>query len=154
MLQPAWILGFPGFERAPNLARFADAQITQEVPASHRPVRLPWISSTRSGARGLWRSEGTGRHTRSAGKKTVCGVCGTAHRSWYDRRTRRIRDLSCGDTRVYLELEVRRVRCQHCGKVKREQLDFLADNPFYTKRSTESHRRFRRLDCVSNFESG
>jgi transposase len=53
---------------------------------------------------------------------------------WYDRRTRRARDLSCGDTRVYLEFEVRRVRCESCGKVKRERVDFLADNPFYTKR--------------------
>lgn len=26
------------------------------------------------------------------------------------------------------------MRCRRCGKVKREQLDFLADNPFYTKR--------------------
>ncbi len=29
---------------------------------------------------------------------------------------------------------MRRVQCRLCGKVKREQLDFLADNPFYTKR--------------------
>ena len=55
-------------------------------------------------------------------------------RGWYDRRVRQIRDLSCGDTRVYLELEVRRVLCRSCGKVKREGLEFLADNPFYTKR--------------------
>jgi len=47
---------------------------------------------------------------------------------------RQVRDLSCGDTRVYLEFEVRRVLCPSCGKVKREQLEFLADNPFYTKR--------------------
>lgn len=53
---------------------------------------------------------------------------------WYDRRTRRVRDLSCGDTRIYLELEVRRVDCRRCGQVKRESLEFLADNPFYTKR--------------------
>ena len=53
---------------------------------------------------------------------------------WYDRRTRRTRDLSCGDARIYLELEVRRVQCKNCGKVKRERLEFLADNPFYTKR--------------------
>jgi transposase len=53
---------------------------------------------------------------------------------WYDRRTRRSRDLSCGDARIYLEFEVRRVQCKRCGKVKRERLDFLADNPFYTKR--------------------
>jgi transposase len=35
---------------------------------------------------------------------------------------------------VYLELEVRRVACRSCGKVKREKLDWLADNPFYSKR--------------------
>jgi len=35
---------------------------------------------------------------------------------------------------VYLEFEVRRVRCKDCAAVKRERLDFLADNPFYTKR--------------------
>jgi transposase len=47
---------------------------------------------------------------------------------------RRIRDLSCGDTRVYLEVEVRRVWCHHCGTVKQEKLPWVADNPFYTKR--------------------
>ena len=45
-----------------------------------------------------------------------------------------MRDLSCGDTRVYLEIEIRRVRCRSCGKVKRERLDFLASNPLYTQR--------------------
>lgn len=53
---------------------------------------------------------------------------------WYDRTTRRVRDLSSGDVRVYLEFEVRRILCRRCGKVSRERLDFLADNPFYTKR--------------------
>jgi transposase len=53
---------------------------------------------------------------------------------WYDRKTRRVRDLSCGDVRVFLELEIRRLACRGCGKVKRERLAFLADNPFYTKR--------------------
>jgi len=47
---------------------------------------------------------------------------------------RQVRDLSCGDTRVWLALEVRRVDCRTCGKVKTERLDWLADNPFYTKR--------------------
>jgi transposase len=45
-----------------------------------------------------------------------------------------VRDLSCGDRRVYLQVEVRRVQCKSCGTVKRERLEFLADNPFYTKR--------------------
>jgi len=45
-----------------------------------------------------------------------------------------VRDLSCGDLRIYLEVEVRRVDCGSCGQVKRERLTWLADNPFYTKR--------------------
>ena len=54
--------------------------------------------------------------------------------SYYDQRLRRIRDLSCGDTEVYLEVAVRRVACRSCDAVKSERLDWLADNPFYTKR--------------------
>jgi transposase len=42
--------------------------------------------------------------------------------------------LACGDRRVYLEFEVRRVQCPRCCGVKRERLDWLADNPLYTKR--------------------
>jgi transposase len=53
---------------------------------------------------------------------------------WYDRRTQVVRDLACGVFRIFLELEVRRIRCGHCGSVKRERLEFLADNPRYTKR--------------------
>ena len=67
-------------------------------------------------------------------KKTACGCCGRVQMGWYDRKVRRVRDLSCGDTRIFLELEVRRLDCRSCGKVKRERLDFLADNPLYTKR--------------------
>jgi transposase len=36
--------------------------------------------------------------------------------------------------RIYLEVEVRRVDCRGCQKVKQEKLDWLADSPFYTKR--------------------
>ena len=36
--------------------------------------------------------------------------------------------------RIYLEVEVRRVRCRRCGKVKQETLPWLAAHPFYTKR--------------------
>jgi transposase len=50
------------------------------------------------------------------------------------RKTRRVRDLSCGDTQVYLEVEVRRVACRRCGGVKREKLAWIADNTLYTKR--------------------
>ena len=56
------------------------------------------------------------------------------HRTWYDRTQRRVRDLSSGGARVYLQLEVRRVRCRRCLAVKRERLEFLADNALYTER--------------------
>lgn len=42
--------------------------------------------------------------------------------------------MPCGDTRIYLGLEIRRVDCKRCGKVKQENLEWLANHPFYTKR--------------------
>ena len=36
--------------------------------------------------------------------------------------------------RVYLDVEIRRVFCRRCQKVKQEKLDWLADSPFYSKR--------------------
>ena len=56
------------------------------------------------------------------------------YRVWYDRKMRRVRDLPCGEMRIYLEVEIRRVACKSCGKVKQEQLAWLADNPFVTQR--------------------
>jgi transposase len=56
------------------------------------------------------------------------------HRTFYDRKIRRVRDLCCGDMRVYLDVEIRRVDCRRCQKVKQERLAWLADSPFYTKR--------------------
>jgi transposase len=47
---------------------------------------------------------------------------------------RRVRDLPSAGYRVILELDVRRVACRSCGAVKRERLDFLADNPHFTTR--------------------
>ena len=45
-----------------------------------------------------------------------------------------MRDLPCGDLRIHVEFDLRRVDCHHCGGVKQEQLDWLAANPHYTKR--------------------
>lgn len=42
--------------------------------------------------------------------------------------------MACGDHRIYLEVEIRRIDCKRCGKVKQEKLGWLADNPFYSKR--------------------
>ena len=82
----------------------------------------------------FWRSESARDQAQAAVKKTTCGCCGRTQLGWYDRNVCRVRDLSCGDTRIFLQLEVRRLDCRGCGKVKRERLDFLADNPHYTKR--------------------
>src|ERR1035441_6647091 len=53
----------------------------------------------------------------------ACGACGRVRRTFYDHKFRRVRDLSCGDTRVYLEFESRRVSCRNCGTVKQETLN-------------------------------
>lgn len=50
------------------------------------------------------------------------------------RKGRRVRDLSCGDMRIALAVEVRRLQCQGCRMVKQERLQWLADHPFSTKR--------------------
>jgi hypothetical protein len=97
-------------------------------------IHVPRLSAGRDGAGRLWRPQGAHPQAHTALKKTLCRSCGCLHKGWYDRTVRRVRDLSCGDTRIYLEFDVRRVLCELSGKVKREQLDFLADNPLYTKR--------------------
>ena len=83
---------------------------------------------------------------------------------WYDRRVRQVRDLPCGAFRIILELEVRRIECRTCGSVKRERLDFLADNPRYTKRfafyvgrrcqQASRHRRVNQSCSVAYSEAG
>ncbi len=81
------------------------------------------------------RSVCAGGSAREALKKTACGFCGRVHSGWYDRTTRRVRDLPCGPYRIYLEFEVRRVGLPQLRQGEgRERLEFLADNPLYTKR--------------------
>jgi transposase len=71
---------------------------------------------------------------KRTGTKMICGGCGAVNHATYDSKVRRVRDLPCGDMRVYLEVEIRRVKCCKCGKVRQEKLDWLSDNPGYTKR--------------------
>jgi transposase len=99
-----------------------------------RRIRFPWFSSRCYGARAIRESADSDYHSCAARKKKCCGTCGTLHRSFYDCTRRRVRDLPNGPFRIYLDVEVRRVCCCRCGAVKRERLDFLADNPFYTQR--------------------
>src|SRR5580704_7494103 len=107
--------------------------------AAKRSRRL-WDTDSFSGfrpeqtVRGIFGDRCPRHYPQAALKKTACGCCGHIQMGWYDRKVQRVRDLSCGDTRIFLDVEVRRVECRRCGKVKQERLDFLADNPFYTKR--------------------
>lgn len=48
---------------------------------------------------------------------------------WYDQAKRWVRDLPSAGFRILLDVPVRRVAYRSCGTVKRERLDFLADNP-------------------------
>lgn len=102
--------------------------------------RVYWTATDSPGfvqglrSRGYWEIRRPGLFGWPAVKKTACDECGSPHRGFYDRKIRRIRDLSCGEMRIYLEVEVRRVRCRRCGTVKQEKFPWLATNPFYTKR--------------------
>ncbi|MEI7538992.1 MAG: ISL3 family transposase [Comamonadaceae bacterium] len=104
------------------------------MATTYRSISLPWLSSIWDDARGVRRPEGARASLGAAWKKNRCGVCDTLVRSIYDRKVHRVRDLSCGDARIYLEFELRRVWCPRCGAVKQERLPWLADSLFYTKR--------------------
>lgn len=64
----------------------------------------------------------------------MCSGCGTRHRTFYDRTTRRVRDTDAAGWRIYLVFEQRRVACARCQGVKVERLAWLAQNPRYTHR--------------------
>lgn len=66
------------------------------------------------------------------GEKTaVCSGCGTRHRTFSDRTTRRVRDTDAAGWHIYLVFEQRRVACV-CGQgVKVERLAWLVQNPLY-----------------------
>lgn len=69
----------------------------------------------------------------TAKKKGRCGGCGAVLKSHYDVRPRLVRDLSCGNQQVFLEVPICRMLCLWCG-VKTEELEWLADIPRYTRR--------------------
>jgi len=114
--------------------KFGDGFTTHDFRAA--PGRVPGarVHAMSHGHRCRKRSVCTGRHPDATDKKTICGTCGTPHRTWYDRRPRRVRDLPCGDVRIYLAFDLRRVACRRCGGVKQERLEWLSANPHDTKR--------------------
>ncbi|MEK7748323.1 MAG: helix-turn-helix domain-containing protein [Nitrospirota bacterium] len=95
---------------------------------------VPWISSKSSTAGDFWQASVSGYPIGTAPKKTLCGSCGTSSFSFYDQKERPVRDLPCGEKQIDLAVQIRRVQCRPCGKVKQEKLPWLADNTFYTRR--------------------
>jgi len=68
------------------------------------------------------------------------------HRGYYDCTHRRVRDLPCGDHRIWLDLEVRRVDCRSCHAVKRERLELLVERSRHTRRFA----RYVGRRCISS----
>lgn len=72
------------------------------------------------------------------------------HRGWYDRKQRRVRDLPCGEFRIYLQLEARRVDCRRCGAVKRERLEDLLEHSLHSKRYARHIGRQCRTQSIAD----
>jgi len=71
---------------------------------------------------------------RRVKKRSAARVERRIARGIKDRQPRRVRDLPCGDVRVYLAFDLRCVDCRQCSGVTRERLEWLSMNPHYTKR--------------------
>lgn len=72
---------------------------------------------------------------RAAGRDPAytCGGCGIGVRTVHDFKERTVRDLPWGTWKVFLVVEVHRVRCGRCG-VRTERLDFLEGKHPFTRR--------------------
>lgn len=58
---------------------------------------------------------------RRRSRRLTC-PCGRSTRATYDRSTRRWRHLDLGACRLFLEAEIRRLRCHACGRVRTERV--------------------------------
>lgn len=72
----------------------------------------------------------------------TCSGCGIGVGTVHDLSERRVRDLPWGAWKVWLVVEVHRVRCWRCG-VKTERLDFLEGKHPFTRRFSQAVAR----DC-------
>ena len=64
----------------------------------------------------------------------ICSRCQSVSGDIHQYKTRRVRDMSCFDHRVYLVFSIRRFRCPKCHKVFTESMDSIATNQRYTRR--------------------
>ena len=67
-------------------------------------------------------------------KVMKCSHCGGKSKSHYDKKSRLVRDLPSGQSNIILRVEVHRLSCKECRKVKIESLEWLSKNTNFTKR--------------------
>lgn len=72
----------------------------------------------------------------------TCSGCGIDVAGVHDWSERRVRDVPWGEWKVWLVVEIHRVRCPRCG-VKKERLDFLEGKHPFTRRFSQAVAR----DC-------
>lgn len=131
---PEW----PALESCPtsvaNSWRHLARRTHEACPDALRLILLSGIPCPKPTDGGFWRSPCQAGGLGPAKKTAVCSGCGTRHRIFYDRTTRRVRDTDAAGWRIYVAFEQRRVACSRCQEVKVERLDWLAQNPRYTQR--------------------
>jgi transposase len=66
--------------------------------------------------------------------KSVCPHCGNISSNIHQHHWYRVRDIPMSDYSVFLNVNRRRFKCFHCGKVFSEELDFVKKRRTYTKR--------------------
>lgn len=70
---------------------------------------------------------------QAGGTSHTCSGCGVEREDVHDFHERRVRDLPWGAWKVWLIVEVHRVRCRQCG-VRTERINFLDGKQPYTRR--------------------
>ncbi|HZD65730.1 MAG TPA: ISL3 family transposase [Acidimicrobiales bacterium] len=83
-------------------------------------------------ARVAFTPEGIVVGLRRRGRRLTCS-CGWSTRATYDRSTRRWRHLDLGSTKLFLEAEIRRLRCQACGRVRTEAVPWARPGARHTR---------------------
>jgi transposase len=63
-----------------------------------------------------------------------CHVCGQPARTVHSKTRKFVRDLDFADCRMMLQVEHRKVWCEHCGGVRVEALEFVEAGRRHTKR--------------------
>ena len=73
-------------------------------------------------------------------RRQVRHRCPCGWRTWaiYDRSVRRWRHLDLGSTRCFLEAEICRIDCAHCGRVRTEEVPWARPGARHTKTSKTS----------------